>query len=84
MRSVDKESVHVVLFSADLEFAVWDVDSVLTFVGVTMEDESIFINIEEVPDLLVFAEEWVLFERSEVAFTPSGFLGFIPDEVQFI
>ena len=81
---MDKEGTHVVMLSANLEFTVWDVESVLALARVTLEDESIFVCVERVPDLLVFAKERVLGECSEVALTPSGFLGFIPDEVGFI
>ena len=81
---VDEEGIYVIIFSANLEFAIWDIDSVLTLARVTMEDESLFISIEGMPDLLVFAEEGVLFKCSKVALTLSGFLGFILDEVWFI
>ena len=81
---MDKEGTHVVMLSTNLEFTVWDVDSVLALARVTLEDESFFVCVEWVPDYLVFSVEWVLFECFEVALTPSGFLGFIPDEVRFI
>ena len=81
---VDKEGTHVVMLSANLEFAIWDIDSVLTLARVTMEDESLFTSIEGMSDLLVFAEEGVLFKCSKVALTLSGFLGFILDELWFI
>ena len=54
---MDKEDTHVVIFSADLQFAIWDVHSVLALTGVTLEDESFFICVEWVTDYLVFAEE---------------------------
>ena len=81
---MDKEGTHVVMFSTNLQFAVWNIHSVLALAGVTLEDESFFVCVERVPDLLVFAEKRVLGECSEVALTPSGFLGFVPDEVWFI
>ena len=49
-----------------------------------LEDESLFIYVEGMPDLLVFGEEWVLFECFKVALSTAGFLGFIPDEIGFI
>ena len=81
---MDKEGTHVVMLSAYLQFSVWDIHSVLALAGMMLEDESFVVCIEKVPDLLVRAEERVLFECSEIALTPSGFLGFIPDEVRFI
>ena len=74
VRGMHKEGAHVVLFSANLEFAIWDVHSVLTLAGVVMEDKSVLIYIKRVPDFLVFAEERVLFECLKVALTPFGFL----------
>ena len=59
---MDKEGTHVVIFSTDLQFAVWDIHSVLALVRVTLEDESVFVGVEGVSDLLVFAEERVLFK----------------------
>ena len=82
--SVDKEGTHIVMLSTDLQFAIWNIYSVLALARVTLEDESVFVGIERVPDLLVFAEERVLFDCFEVALTPSGFLGFILDEVGFL
>ena len=84
MCRVDKEGSHVVMFSTNLQLSVCDIHSVLTLAGVMLEDVSFFICIERVPDLLVVSKERVLFECSEVALAPSGFLGFIPDEVRFI
>ena len=84
VRGMHKEGAHVVLFSANLEFAVWDIHSVLTLAGVGMEDKSVFIYVKRVPDFLVFAEERILSECLEVALMPSGFLGLIPNEVWFI
>ena len=81
---VDKEGTHVVMLSTNLEFAVWDIDSVLALACVTLEDESVFVCVERMPDLLVSTEERVLNKCSKVALAPSGFLGFIPDEVGFI
>ena len=81
---MDKEGTHVVMLSANLQFTVWDVDSVLALAWVALEDESIVICIERVPDLLVFPEERVLFQCSEIALAPSGFLGLIPYEAWFI
>ena len=84
MCSVNKEGTHVVMLSADLQLTVRNIHSVLALAGVTLEYESIFVGVEWMPDLLAFDEEGVLFECSEVALTPSGFLGFIPDEVGFL
>ena len=38
VRGVDKEGAYVVLFSANLEFAVWEVYSVLALAWVAMEN----------------------------------------------
>ena len=57
LRSVDKKGAHVVLFSANLEVAIWDIHSVLALAGVAMKNESVLVFVERVPDLLVFAEE---------------------------
>ena len=84
MNLVDKEGMYVVMLSANLEFTVWDKDSVLALARVTLEDESFFVCVERVLDLLVFAKERVLGKYFEVALTPSGFLGFVLDEVGFI
>ena len=81
---MNKEGTHVVMLSADLQLTVRNIHSVLALARVTLEDESVFIGVERVPDLLVFAEERVLFKCFEVALTPSGFLGFISDEVGFL
>ena len=81
---MDKDGTQVVMLSANLQLTVRNIHSVLALAGVALEYESIFVCIERVPDLLVFAKERVLFECSEVALTASGFLGFIPDEVWFI
>ena len=72
--SVNKEGTHVVMLSTDLQFAVRNIHSVLALAGVTLKNESVFIDVEWVPDRLVFAKERVLFKCSEVALTPSGFL----------
>ena len=76
--------MHVVMFSTDLQFGVWNIHSVLALARVTLEDESVLVGVEWVPDFLVFAEERVLFKCFEAALTPSGFLGFIPDDVGFL
>ena len=81
---MDKEGTYVVMLSANLQFTVRNIHSVLALAAVALEDESVFVCIERVPDLIVFAEERVLFECSEIALTPSGFVGLIPDEVWFV
>ena len=81
---MDKESTYVVIFSTDLQLTVRNIHSVLDLAGVSLEEESIVVCIERVPDLLDFAEERVLFECYEVALIPSGFLEIIPDEVGFL
>ena len=81
---VDKEGTHVVMLSANLEFAIWDVDSVLSLDRMMLEDGSVLVCIERVPDLLFFTKERVLCKCFEVALAPSGFLGFVPDKVGFI
>ena len=54
VRSVDKEGAHVVLFSANLEFAVLDVYSVRALAWVAMENEPVLVLIERMSDLLIF------------------------------
>ena len=83
---MDKECAHAVMFAANLEFAIWDIDSVLALARVVLEEESFFtgIDVEGVSDLCVFVKERVLFQCFKVALTLTGFLGFISDEVGFI
>ena len=71
--SMDKQSTHVVILSTNLQFAIWNIHSVLALAGVVLEDESFFICIERVPNLLVFAKERVLSKYSKIELTPSGF-----------
>ena len=62
------------MLSAYRQLTVWDMHSVLALAGVTLEDESFFVCVERVPDLLVSADERVSFKCSKVAFAPSGSL----------
>ena len=59
---MDKEGTHVVMLSTNLQLTVRNIFSVLALAGVMLEYESVFVGVERVPDLLVFAEEGVLFE----------------------
>ena len=58
---MDKEGTHVVMLSANLEFAIQNIYSALALARLTLEDESFFVCVEWMPDLLVFTEARVLF-----------------------
>ena len=57
---MDKEGTHVIMLSADLKLTVWNIHSFLALARMVLEDESFFVCIERVPDLLFFTKEMVL------------------------
>ena len=84
VRGVDEECAHGVELAAYLASAILYVYSVLTFAGMTFEDEPVLVPVEGVANGFAVAEDLVVLQCFEIALAPAGVFVLIPDEVWFV
>ena len=84
VRGMDEECAHGVKHAAYLASAVWDINSILAFTGMTFEDDPVLVPVEGVANGLAIAKDLVVLECFEVALAPAGVFVLVQDEVGFV